>query len=106
MEEGPNLSYVMAIANNDAEFKKHFVHRLKEEFLWEVGMYLRHIKRNEPRSAAEIVTKLKYKIDMLDMKKSYYFTASFEENLRVGDDSEHEQFKNILQKIGVFLKEV
>ena len=106
MKETPNLSYVEEIAGDDCDFTQRFVKRFKEEFLWEVGMYLRYIKKKEPRAAAEIVAKSKYKLSMLGLENAFDFANSHEENLHLGDISMHSDFQKILRKVGEFLKGV
>lgn len=106
MKEDPNLSYLEEIAGEDNDFEQRFIKLFKEEFLWEVGMYLRYMHRKEPRAAAEIVSKSKYKLSMLGLKNSFDFANSHEENLQVGDISMHNDFQKILKKVNTFLKEI
>ncbi|TMM58360.1 Hpt domain-containing protein [Maribacter algarum] len=106
MKEAPNLSYLEEIAGQDNDFEQRFIKLFKEEFLWEVGMYLRYIQKNEPRSAAEIVTKSKYKFSILGLENSYDFANTHEENLQQGDTSMHYGFQKILKKVNLFLSEV
>ncbi|MFS4493261.1 hypothetical protein [Maribacter sp. 2308TA10-17] len=104
MKEAPNLSYVEEIAGNDHIFMKRFIKLFKEEFLWEVGMYLRYINEKEPRSAAEIVSKSKYKLSMLGLENAFDFANTHEENLQAGDLSMHSGFQRILKIVNEFLK--
>lgn len=105
MKETPNLSYFEELAGDDYDFGQQFLKLLKEEFLWEVGMYLRYIKRNEPRAAVEIVSKSKFKLSMLGLVNSFDFANSHEENLQVGDKSMHNEYLKILNKVSAFLLE-
>jgi hypothetical protein len=106
MPESLSLTYVHEIAGEDYEFVKRFMTIFKEEFSWEVGMYLRHIKRKEPREASEIVAQSKYKLSMLGLKKSYMFAIAYEKNLRDGDFSKYAEFTKILEKVNAFLSKV
>jgi len=106
MKEAPNLSYVSEISGKDSDFEQRFIKLFKEEFLWEVGMYLRYIKKNEPRAAAEIVTRSKYKFTMLGLQNSFDFANTHEENLQIGDTSMHNDFQKILKKVSLFLAEI
>ena len=102
--ERPSLNYVEnLVVARDAEFEKKFVTLLKSEFSWDLGKYLYHIKLDEPRAAAEIVHKLKYKISVLGMKKTFVFAEEHKERLHAGDASLDEDFKKILKRINVFL---
>lgn len=104
-EEHPNLAYVVELAGtSDFDFERKFIAILKQEFTWDLGKYLFHIKHNEPRAAAEIVHKLKYKIGVLGMSQAFEFAEEHKEKLHVGDTSLDENFKKILKKIDVFLK--
>lgn len=103
MTESPNLSYVHGIAGEDSEFVARFMKVLKEEFSWEVGMYLRHIQLKEPREASEIVAKFKYKLSILGLNKSFTFAVVYEKCLRVGDVSKAAEFNKILETVHTFL---
>lgn len=106
MEENPNLSYVREIAGEDNDFAKRFIALLKEEFTLEIGMYLRHIRKQRPRDAAEIVSKSKYKLSMLGLEKGYTLAASHEQNLHMDDTTLDGEFQNILRKVNTFLKKI
>ncbi len=106
MDESPNLSYVIEIAGEDYEFVKRFMAVFKEEFLLEVGMYLRYIKRNEPCEASKIVRKSKYKLSMLGLNRSFTFAVVYEKRLRDGDISQDVEFKKILETVNTFLAKV
>ncbi|MBT2162570.1 Hpt domain-containing protein [Zobellia barbeyronii] len=102
--ERPSLNYVENLVGvRDAEFEQKFVTLLKSEFSWDLGKYLYHIKLDEPRAAAEIVHKLKYKISVLGMQKTFIFAEEHKERLHAGDASLDEDFKKILKRINVFL---
>ncbi|MBU2947723.1 Hpt domain-containing protein [Zobellia uliginosa] len=102
--ERPSLNYVENLVGaRDSEFEQKFVILLKSEFAWDLGKYLYHIKLNEPRAAAEIVHKLKYKISILGMEKTFAFAEEHKERLHAGDAAFDEDFKKVLKKINVFL---
>ncbi|OWW27298.1 hypothetical protein B4Q04_06465 [Zobellia sp. OII3] len=77
---------------------------MKSEFSWDLGKYLYHIKLGEPRAAAEIVHKLKYKISILGMEKTFLFAEEHKERLHSGDTIFDGDFKEVLKKINVFLE--
>lgn len=106
MTESPNLSYINEIAGEDYEFERCFIRVFKEEFSWEVGMYLRHIQRKEPREAAEIVAKSKYKLSILGLHESFNFAVAYEKSLSQGDVSKNAEFIKILEKVNSFLANV
>lgn len=106
MDEFPNLSYVHEIANGDFDFVKRFTDKFKEEFRWEVGMYLRYIEKKEPREAAEIISKFKYKLRILGLEKAFNFAVNYEQNLQIGNDKHHPDFRKILEQVNQFLSKV
>lgn len=107
LTEKPNLAYVVElVGTTDFDFEKKFVALLKAEFKWDLGKYLYHIKIDEPRSAAEIVHKLKYKFSVLGMTRAFEFAERHKERLHVGDSSLHNDFNEILKTVGAFLKSV
>ena len=106
MEEVPNLSYVFSLVKNDFEFKNKFLAIIKSEFPMELERYLFHMRRDEPRAAAELVHKLKYRISALGMNKSFELTENHEERLHVADTSLDLAFRRILKKIVAFLENI
>jgi hypothetical protein len=105
MKEAPNLSYLTEIAGEDIDFEKRFIKLFKEEFLLEVGMYLRYMKEKEPRAAAEVVGKTKYKLGMLGLENSFDFANTHQENLQLGDTNLDRGFRKILKTVNQFLEE-
>ncbi len=106
MEERPNLSYVEEIAGKDLAFASRFILLFKEEYALEMGMYLRYIKNKQPRQAAEIVAKSKYKFSMLGLERASDVAAHYEMQLQQGDDSLDAEYKKILEQVNSFLTEV
>jgi hypothetical protein len=106
MEELPNLSYVVSLVGDDFDFKEKFLAIIKHEFPFELGLYTFHIKRDEPRHAAEYVHKLKYRISALGMDQAFEFADKFEERLQTGDMSLATEFNRILKKIDAYLQTI
>lgn len=105
LREIPNLDYVVdLVGTQDFEFRKKFVAIMRTEFTWDLGRYLYHIKIDEPRAAAEIVHKLKYKFSVLGMKKTFEFAEQHKAKLEVGDSGYDENFKVILKIVAKFLE--
>lgn len=103
-EEFPNMDYVIELGGTDFDFERKFIAILKKEFTWQLGNYLYHIKKDEPRAAAEIVHKIKFKFSILGMKNAFSFSEHYEERLHVGDMGLDEDFKKILRTVNEFLK--
>jgi hypothetical protein len=106
MEEVPNLSYVFSLVKDDLEFRNKFLAIIKREFPMELEKYLLHMSKDEPRAAAELVHKLKYRISALGMEKSFQLTENHEERLHIGDTSLDFDFRIILKKIVAFLEKI
>jgi len=107
IEETPNLSYVVElVGTSDFNFEQKFVAILKQEFTWDLGKYLYHIKQEEPRAAAEIVHKLKHKLSVLGMKESFKLANAHQEKLEIGNTDLDADFKRILKIVDTFLKTV
>lgn len=104
IEEFPNMSYLMELGTPDLDFERKFVAALENEFIVQKTYYLGHIRNNEPRSASEIVRKIKSKFSVLSMNNSYVFAEFHEEKLRTGDMSLNDGFRHILRKVDTYLQ--
>jgi len=103
-EELPNMDYVVELGGSDFDFERKFIAIMKKEFTWQLGNYLYHIKKDEPRAAAEIVHKMKFKFSVLGMPNAFDFSEHYQERLHVGDMALDEDFKKSLRKVNEFLK--
>ncbi|MFI1743402.1 Hpt domain-containing protein [Thalassobellus sediminis] len=101
--EQPNLSYIHALSGGDKAFEEKLVSIIKTEFPEEKSIYFKHIKSANFKESAEIVHKLKHKISILGLEKSYEVAASFEDNLKENSSVGKEDFENILNAITTFL---
>lgn len=106
LEEVPNLSYVLALAKNDLDFKLQFITTLKEEYAVDSLAYLYHIEVNEPRAASEIVNKLKNTLSFLSMCEAYKFAERHQEKLRMANTNLNPEFKQILVTVHKFLSKI
>ena len=107
LAEKPNLDYVVElIGTKDFDFEQKFVTLLKSEFSWDLGKYLYHMEKDEPRAAAEIVHKLKYKFNVLGMKKAFVLAEQHKEKLHLGDTGLKSDFREILKSVSYFLETV
>ncbi len=102
--ELPNLSYIDALSGGDNAFKTKLITILKQEFPEEKETYFRNFKGQKFIAAAENVHKIKHKISILGLEKSYKIAEEFENNLKGHDSSGHEAFSAILQNISNYLK--
>lgn len=104
IEEYPNLNYIKELCGSDLDFEQKFIATLKEEFARQLGNYLYHVKKAEPRAASEVVHRIKDKFNILGMKKTFDFAENYQEKLELGDMSLDNDFKEALKKVNEFLK--
>ena len=102
--EKPNLSYIESMSGGDKTFEQKLINIIKEEFPKEKEVYFYNIKSKNYKKAAENVHKLKHKISILGLVKSYEVAVDFENNLLNGNANCREDFEVILQNMTEFLK--
>jgi HPt (histidine-containing phosphotransfer) domain-containing protein len=103
MIEQPNLSYIHSLSGGDKTFEEKLITIIKTEFPEEKGLYQKNIKSNNLKESAENVHKLKHKISILGLEKSYELASEFESNLKESNISLKEDFDAIMQNITNYL---
>jgi len=101
--EQPNFSYIDTLSGGNEEFKNKLVSVIKKEFPQEKSLYFNNFSNKDLKLTGENVHKLKYKISILGLEKSYKIAEDYEDNLRKGSISGHEKFHKILDTITGFL---
>lgn len=104
IEESPNMNYLLELGGMDFDFERKFIALVKSEFTTCLGNYLYHIKKSEPRSAAEEVYEIKFIFEMLGMANAFKFSEFHEEKLQMGNTELDEDFKKSLRKVNEYLK--
>lgn len=104
--EKPNISYIKSMSAGDIEFEKKLVGIIKEEYPVEKKEYLDNISNKKYKLAASNVHKLKNKISILGLKKSYDTSAVFENNLLEGNTDLQSEFDSILDIITDYLEKL
>jgi len=104
--ENPNLSYIKKLADGDVEFEANLIAILKKELPKEKEAFIESIRIKNYQNSAEHVHKIKHKISILGLEKSYDFAISFEEELKKGNPKHYDTFLNILQSIEEFLMKI
>ena len=102
--EQPNLSYIESMSGGDKAFEQNLIDIIQNEFPKEKEVYFNNIKANNFKQAAENVHKLKHKISILGLIKSYDVAVDYENNLIDRSTSGREDFESILQNKTDFLK--
>ncbi|MEP1489122.1 MAG: Hpt domain-containing protein [Algibacter sp.] len=101
--EQPNLSYINNLSGGDKTFEAKLITIIKSEYPEEKAVYIKNIESNNFKEAAENVHKLKHKISILGLEKSYEVANDFEENLKEDRLAGKEDFEIILNTITNFL---
>lgn len=102
--EQPNLSYINTLSGGDESFKNKLITIIKTEFPNEKAVYIKNIEAKNFKEASENVHKLKHKISILGLEKSYTIAADFENNLKENREAGKEDFDMILQVMTDFLE--
>ncbi|WBX75110.1 Hpt domain-containing protein [Tenacibaculum ovolyticum] len=104
--EKPNLEYVAKLANGDESVSKMLIDVIKTEFPEEKKDYYDSLKNKEFKKIEENVHRLKHKISILGLEKSYKIANEFEHNLRELNLDKVEDFEKILIVISEYLKTI
>ena len=102
----PNLDYINALSRGDEAFKQSLINVIKKEFPEEVATYHKNLEAKNYGNAANNVHKLKHKITILSLVKSYKITEKHEDALKANDESFVEDFEAILTIIKDFLNKI
>jgi hypothetical protein len=104
--ETPNLNYINQIARGDNSIKKTLIDVIKTEFPDEKEDYYESLKEKEYKKIEENVHRLKHKISILGLEKSYTKANNFEHNLRENSLEGQQDFDEILIAITNFIKTI
>ncbi|WP_298343041.1 Hpt domain-containing protein [uncultured Algibacter sp.] len=102
--EVPNLSYINELSGGDESFKNKLIAIIKTEFPEEKEAYFKNFEAKDFKATAENVHKLKHKISILGLEKSYKVAGSYEDNLNDNNASGYEAFNDILKTITDYLE--
>ena len=103
IKETPNLNFIEQLSGGDMSFQDKLIGIIKTEFPEEKAVYLNNIESNNFKEASENVHKLKHKISILGLEKSYEVAANFENNLFENRAEGKADFEIILKTITNFL---
>ena len=106
MEEKPNLLYIKKLAGEDLAFEAKFIAIIKEEFPLEVNEYMRCVIDQQFKETAEIVHKLKHKLNILGLEQAYKLAVQYEEDLHNSETKLDKKFRIILKNIENFIKTI
>lgn len=100
--EQPNLDYINELAGDDQAFKAKLIATIKEELPQEIAAYQESFNSANYAAAAGHVHKLKHKISILGLEKSYYLAADFEEELKNNQTGLATDFEQIIKSMKNF----
>lgn len=102
--EQPNMSYINSMSGGDMIFQQKLIDVIKKEFPVEKQVYFENINKKNYKEAANNVHKLKHKISILGLEKSYELAVNYENYLIEKRTDGRENFETILQIMTDFLK--
>jgi len=93
----PNSTYIDELSGGDPVFRQRLIDVIHKEFPEEKEAYYQSYTEKKYKVAAENVHKLKHKISILGLEKSYYIAVDHENNLKEGKTDLYDQFEQILK---------
>ena len=104
--EQPNKSYIDSLCQGDKDFEKQLIDIIQKEFPEEKKIYYDSKTVQDFKKTAEIVHKLKHKISILGLEKSYEDAGAFEKNLLDGNNKLQNKFESTLTNITNYLNQL
>ncbi len=104
--EEPNLDYIDQLARDDNAVKQMLIDVLKNEFPIEQKEYYDSLAEKDFKKLASNVHRMKPKISILGLEKSYKLANDYEHNLKNNNLEGFEGFEELLQLISSFLKTI
>ncbi|WP_334057623.1 Hpt domain-containing protein [Polaribacter sp. P097] len=101
--ETPNLKVIQQYAQGDAETEKMLLDIVIEEFPEEKENYYLHLEAKDAKKTQEAVHKIKHKISILGLEKSYEIANTYEANLLENNFDLQNEFHQILENITSFI---
>ncbi len=102
--EQPNQNYINNLSGGDNAFKQKLIAVIKKEFPEEKQLYFENYHAKKYNLAADSVHKLKHKISILSLEKSYEVAHSYEQDLLEGNMDKKDAFEAILDTITGYLE--
>ena len=104
--EQPNLSYINDLAGDDDAFRAKLIAVIKNELPAEIAEYQNNLDSQNYTAAAGNVHKLKHKISVMGMEKSYYLAENFEDELKNNQTGLAAEFEAVLNAMQNFANEL
>ncbi|WP_439129906.1 Hpt domain-containing protein [Polaribacter sp.] len=104
--EKPNLEYINQLARGRESIKNELISVVKTEFPEEKKDYFESLKQKDFKKIEENVHRLKHKISILGLEKSYKLANEFEHNLREHSLERQQDFEKILIAITNYIETI
>lgn len=104
--EQPNLTYIEQLARGNHSIQQTLIDVIKTEFPEEKKDYYNSLSKKDYKKIEENVHRLKHKISILGLEKSYELANTFEHNLREKNLEGIKDFENILNTITAYIKTI
>ena len=102
--EIPNLNYINQLSGDNDVFKQKMIAILQRELPIETATYFSFFKEGDLLQAAQLVHKIKHKVSILGLEKSYYIASEYEDNLKNNSLILQDDFESILKIMDDFVK--
>jgi hypothetical protein len=104
--EQPNLSYIKKISKGEIEFEETLLQIVNEELSGEIDNYYKFLQENNYIKAKLYVHRIKHKMSILGLEKSYELTNIFENSIKTNNFKNQEYFEKMLPIMLNFLKKI
>ena len=101
--EQPNLSYINSIAKGNNDFMDEFVVMISDELNTDIKEYYNYLEKEDLKKTKVYVHRIKHKMSILSLEKSYEITNNYENNLRDKNFDGQEYFESMLPIMVNFL---
>lgn len=102
--ETPNFNYLQKISKGDITFQNDILKIVKEELQEEIDNYHSYLKEKNYPKAKIYVHRIKHKMSILGLEKSYEITNCYENDLRQCNFKHREYFESMLPIMIDYLK--
>ncbi|TVZ27835.1 hypothetical protein JM83_2900 [Gillisia sp. Hel_I_86] len=106
MKEQPTVTEINKICGDNLNYRERLILVIKNELISEVEVYKKNISMENYIECAENVHKLKHKISVLGLEKSYELAVLFEQDLRNSDLKRKNDFDKILKSMLIFTSQL
>lgn len=97
------MSYINELSGDSVAFKNRIISILKAELPEEIKQYTDYKEQANYDQMYQMVHKLKHKITVLGLEKSYYIAEEYELNLKNKTTKLQSEFENILKVMQEFV---